>query len=157
MHEAILSVTVALPFSMTGAQLMEAVKAAVEDGCDQHHPVHFVAKPCDTDSDVFTIGQYSRYAYAMILVSPTRDVADINRKERYSSVEVASHDWPFGLRYANSYDDDYAAAHEVRKFASRLERHLAHAVDAPERTYSRTESAMQVFGRKMMRRFRMSR
>lgn len=115
-------VTVTFPHPVTGAELMGAVKSAIESK-DNNYRQFRNEQRYDNGDVSFIIGHASGYPYEHIVIAPTQELLEIRPDETYESVVVMSHSWPVST-YLVGYGDD-APINVVRKFAEMLQLHFS--------------------------------
>lgn len=121
------SVTVSLEHPITGAELMNAVKAVAEQNGKEFYTAHDYV-----DGDIYQIGQVSGYPDDHLLISPAGDEESVRPEASYDKVSVASHQWPVSIYLIGYSDREAAFISSVRTFATALEQHLSGAPVAEE-------------------------
>ncbi|HYG84488.1 MAG TPA: hypothetical protein VD907_06460 [Verrucomicrobiae bacterium] len=112
--------TVRLPRTTTGSELMSAVKAVAEQRA------RFYSSQSFDDGDIYQIGQRSSDPVSQIMVAPSREEQFIRLEMSYDTVVVMNHKWPVGETRMVDYEDWNSAEIEtVRQFADALTRHLS--------------------------------
>jgi len=111
--------TVWLPRTVTGSELMLAVKAVAEQN-DK-----FYSSQSFDDGDIYQIGQSSGDPVNQIMVAPPREPEHIRLEVSYSVVVVMSHRWPVETFSADHDDWNEAELSAVRKFAGALTQHIS--------------------------------
>ena len=122
MSTPLAAVTVELPHPVSGAELIGAVKTVVGDGDEYGYAPRFIQEHRFDNGDVYVIGQYSKYPYDQLLVSPTREKEGFRPEQPYDKVEVMTTSWP-GSIFPVGYSED-APVQSARHFAEQLKLHF---------------------------------
>jgi hypothetical protein len=116
LSDSIARKTVHFGQSLSGRELIEAVKAACGDSF--HQEMRY------DDGERYLIGQRSAYPYENLLVTPSKTSASIDPEETYDSAVVVRHD---ALSPGSMYSVRYDRGFEIRAvldFAEKLPQFL---------------------------------
>jgi hypothetical protein len=112
------TITIQLPRTITGSELIAAVKAVCEEYTDRK----FYSKKQPLRKK-YLIGQASIWPYRNVLVGPSQNDKVVRSDRHYDQVVVMSHIWPVGVSTRVSYGEAEVVS-TVSQFSEALKRHL---------------------------------